>query len=193
MNESLLILADGLPQNTENIQTIGLQDVDFLKLFKASQSADRPFTYLYIQKNIDKVFKPMLDKIKVIKAAGGLVKNGDGEYLFIFRLGKWDLPKGKIEEDEKTKIAAKREVEEECGIKVDYLGPKLCNTYHMYSFRGKPVVKQTTWYEMGVNRIPKLIPQKEEDIENAEWLENSQLEKVRANTYPLILDIIKTL
>jgi 8-oxo-dGTP pyrophosphatase MutT (NUDIX family) len=33
---------------------------------------------------------------KIIEAAGGVVKNGRGEILFIFRRGKWDLPKGKI-------------------------------------------------------------------------------------------------
>jgi len=37
-----------------------------------------------------------LSLFKIIEAAGGFVKNQRGEYLFIFRRGKWDLPKGKI-------------------------------------------------------------------------------------------------
>lgn len=193
MNESLLILADYLPENLSNIQTIGLQEIDLEKLFKSTQNLVNPVTYLYIQKNIDKFFKTLMDKIRVIKAAGGLVKNGDGNYLFIFRLGRWDLPKGKLEENEKTKIAAKREVEEECGIKVDYLGQKLCNTYHTYYMRGRFVLKQTSWYEMGVNKCPSLTPQTEEDIEAAEWLSPSGLTKVRSNTYPLILDVLQSI
>lgn len=191
MNESLLILADQLPTNTHNIQTIGLQEIDLEKLFKSTQNLENPVTFLYIQKNIEKLFKALLDKTRIIKAAGGLVKNGHGEYLFIFRLGKWDLPKGKVEDDEKTKIAARREVEEECGVTVDYLGPKLCNTYHTYYMRGRFVLKQTSWYEMGVNKSPLLTPQTDEDIEAAEWLSPSRLAKVRANTYPLILDVLQ--
>ena len=50
---------------------------------------------------------------KSIHAAGGLVRNIKGQYLFIFRNGKWDLPKGKIEKGEGIKSAAIREVEEE--------------------------------------------------------------------------------
>ncbi|MGJ1204400.1 NUDIX hydrolase [Sphingobacterium lactis] len=174
----------------ENIQTIGLQDIDLEKLFTDSnQSTDR-IVYLYIHPDIRKVFKKILSTTKIIKAAGGLVKNGNGEYLFIHRLGKWDLPKGKVEEGEKMKEAALREVEEECGIKIDYLGKKLAATYHTYYMRNRFVLKQTKWYEMGVNKIPKLTPQLEEDIDKAEWLKASELKKVKDNTYPLILEIV---
>ena len=34
---------------------------------------------------------------KLIQAAGGIVSNSKGEKLFIYRLDKWDLPKGKAE------------------------------------------------------------------------------------------------
>src|SRR5690606_27486008 len=123
MNESQLILADFLPKKLTSVQTIGLQDIDLEKLFNASKSkATKQITYLYIHPDIEKVFKSLLQKSTIIKAAGGVVKNGEGQYLFIHRLGKWDLPKGKVENNEKMRDAALREVEEECGIKVDYLG-----------------------------------------------------------------------
>ena len=35
-----------------------------------------------------------------LHAAGGLVKNKNNEYLLIFRRGKWDLPKGKLDKNE---------------------------------------------------------------------------------------------
>ena len=61
------------------------------------------------------VFDLYFSDHKLIEAAGGVVKNPADELLFILRLGKWDLPKGKIEKGEKIKEAALREVEEECG------------------------------------------------------------------------------
>src|SRR5690606_2227291 len=138
-----------------------------------------------------KIFKNILSSVPSIKAAGGLVKNGKGEYLFIHRLGKWDLPKGKVEENEKMREAALREVEEECGIKVDYLGKKIATTYHTYYMRGKFVLKQTQWYEMGVNKQPLLTPQQEEDITEAIWLDAKDLKKIKENTYPLIEEILE--
>ena len=60
-------------------------------------------------KEFNSIFKP-------IDAAGGLVENNHNEILMIFRKGKWDLPKGKVELKEKIISAAKREVEEETGI-----------------------------------------------------------------------------
>ncbi len=193
MNQSLLILADFAPHIKENVQTIGLQDIDLEKLFVESSQKPEKTIYLYIQPNIEKVFKTIFSANKVIKAAGGLVRNGHGQYLFIHRLGKWDLPKGKVEEGEKMKEAALREVEEECGIKIDYLGKKIKSTFHTYYMRNKFVLKQTKWYEMGVNKCPKLTPQLEEDIDQAEWLDGSDIKKVKDNTYPLILDIINHL
>jgi|SRR5690606_4340074 len=193
MNQSLLILADFTPHIKENVQTIGLQDIDLEKLFNESAHSTDKTVYLYIHPNIRKVFKKILSTTRIVKAAGGLVTNGNGEYLFIHRLGKWDLPKGKVEEGEKMKDAALREVEEECGIEVDYLGKKLATTYHTYYMRNKFVLKQTKWYQMGVNKIPKLTPQLEEDIDQAEWLKASELKKVKENTYPLIMEIVETI
>ena len=193
MNQSLLILADFTPHIKEKAQTIGLQDIDLEKLFTDSAHTSEKTVYLYIHPNIRKVFKKILSTTKIIKAAGGVVTNGNGEYLFIHRLGKWDLPKGKVEEGERMKEAALREVEEECGIQIDYLGKKVATTYHTYYMRNKFVLKQTKWYQMGVNKIPKLTPQLEEDIDQAEWLKTSQLKKVKENTYPLILEILATI
>ncbi|ULT24019.1 hypothetical protein KUH03_33755 [Sphingobacterium sp. E70] len=44
---------------------------------------------------------------------------------------------------------------------------------------------------MGVNKVPKLIPQTAEDITKAEWRPVDQFDEVRANTYPIIENIIK--
>ena len=61
-------------------------------------------------------FSDFQKHFKIIEAAGGIVSNNKQEKLFIYRLDKWDLPKGKIEKGEAIKTAALREIEEECGI-----------------------------------------------------------------------------
>lgn len=191
MNQSVLILADFVPTGVKNPQTIDVQDIELEKLFKLSEQNDIPKSFLYIHKDCELVFHKLKENNKIIKAAGGLVKNGEGDYLFIFRLGKWDLPKGKVESHEKMKEAAVREVEEECGLKIDYLGKKIQTSYHTYYLRnGEFVLKQTNWYEMGVNKIPKLIPQTEEDITQAEWLDIHSIKQVKQNTYPIIANIL---
>ena len=53
---------------------------------------------------------------KKVVAAGGLVTNDKNELLTMFRRGKWDLPKGKLDEEETIEACALREVREETGI-----------------------------------------------------------------------------
>src|SRR5579859_4581705 len=62
-------------------------------------------------------------KFKVVKAAGGLVRKKD-KVLMIYRMKKWDLPKGKKESNEKYRDTAVREVGEECNIEVK-IGKKI--------------------------------------------------------------------
>jgi ADP-ribose pyrophosphatase YjhB (NUDIX family) len=190
MNQSALVLADFEPISTSNTQVIDYEDIDINKLYKHSQKLSQAQVYWCRVSDPIHSFEQLIQPLKLIRAAGGLVKNGKGEYLFIYRLGKWDLPKGKIDEGEKTKAAAQREVEEECGINVDYLGPKLLSTYHLYTLKNDVVIKKTTWYEMGVNKTPKLKPQLEEDITRAEWRSSAELNDIRGNTYPLIHDLL---
>ena len=52
-----------------------------------------------------------------IYAAGGIVYNNSQQILMIFRNNFWDLPKGKLELNEKIEDCAIREVEEETGVK----------------------------------------------------------------------------
>lgn len=192
MNQSALVLAAHPPENVKNIQSIEHQHLDVEKLFKLSKANKSVITY-FVQTNDPRdCFNLIKKKFKVIKAAGGLVKNGMGDYLFIYRLGKWDLPKGKVDPGESMKKAAVREIAEECGVKIDYLGQKLVTSYHTYQLKGELVLKKTNWYEMGVNKVPKLKPQFEEDITEAAWLPQTKFEKVRKNTYPSIAEVLDT-
>ncbi|PCH77410.1 MAG: NUDIX hydrolase [Flavobacteriaceae bacterium] len=102
---------------------------------------------------------------KIERAAGGVVFNKKEEVLFIYRFGKWDLPKGHIEKGEGKKEAAIREVEEECGISALEIVKKLPTTYHMFERNGQMVLKITHWYQMFSSDQGPLVGQEEEGIE----------------------------
>ena len=90
-----------------------------------------------------------------IIAAGGLVTNPQGQILWIFRRGFWDLPKGKLDEGETIQTCAVREVEEETGIKNIRLHELLKFTNHTYfdTHLNQEVVKRTYWFHMTTHLI----------------------------------------
>lgn len=127
----------------------------------------------------------------VIEASGGVVVNEMDEILFIFRRGHWDLPKGKIEKGEKKKQAAVREVEEETGVSHLALHDKLCVTKHVYrSKSGKRIIKKSHWYNMSTLKAD-LIPQTEEDIEEAVWMTLEEFNAQPRVVYSSIKDVLR--
>lgn len=120
-----------------------------------------------------------------VPAAGGLVYNPVGELLMIHRLGRWDLPKGKVEEGEDTQQAAIREVSEECGLPEASLrlqgAPRY--TYHLYWRGGKLHFKTTYWYPMSCAEKGALQPQIEEDIEEVCWCTPAAVRQHREDSY----------
>lgn len=140
--------------------------------------------------NPKQVFEALFADYTIIEAAGGLVFNSKGAFLVIRRLGKWDLPKGKIEKGESIEDAAVREVEEECGISGVFIEKQLIETYHTYEIKGTPILKRTYWFEMYYKGDEQLVPQTEEDITEVKWLDWSQKETIFSNTYENIKDVI---
>lgn len=148
-----------------------------------------PKTYL-IGKSAKGLFEIFKTRCKYIKAAGGRVKNAEGKTLLIFRSGKWDLPKGKIEKGEEPPEAAIREVEEECGISGLKIVRSLEPTYHTYIHKEKIVLKKTYWFEMSCSDTSKLIPQTEEGITEVKWADETELHEAMQNTFQSILDVV---
>ncbi|OFY98745.1 MAG: hypothetical protein A3K10_01610 [Bacteroidetes bacterium RIFCSPLOWO2_12_FULL_31_6] len=142
-------------------------------------------------KNASLIWKDFYSRYKLIKAAGGIVKNEKNEILFIFRRGKWDLPKGKLEKNETIKECAIREVEEECGISGLKILKELPSTYHTYFIKEKPIIKRSYWFAMTVNGNQKLVPQTEEDITDIKWIKPNGLKKVLRNTYSSIEEVLR--
>jgi ADP-ribose pyrophosphatase YjhB (NUDIX family) len=139
----------------------------------------------------EKVFKQLLERCKIIEAAGGRVKNDKGGLLMIFRNDKWDLPKGKIEKGESPEAAAVREVEEECGIEKLTIVRPLSPTYHTYRHKEEIVLKKTYWYEMRCADNRKLTPQVEEGISEVKWMGEKEVERALENTFHSIVDVIE--
>lgn len=134
-------------------------------------------------------FKKFCDEFKIIEAGGGLIRNDNGQYLFIFRHDKWDLPKGKLNKKEKSEIAAVRECEEECGLKKITLKDFLMHTHHVYPYKGHWAIKKTWWYNMESNETD-LVPQLEESITKVEWKGKEDMPVVLKNTYSNIKDVL---
>jgi 8-oxo-dGTP pyrophosphatase MutT (NUDIX family) len=145
---------------------------------------------LVYSQDTDVAFNQLSSRFKIIHAAGGLVKNNSGQYLFIFRRGKWDLPKGKMDEGESTAQTAQREVKEECGLKNLRIISPLPDTFHHYSEKGKNILKRTHWFLMSTEETEVRV-EKEEDIEDFVWLEKEKiLSHISSNTFPNILELI---
>lgn len=142
--------------------------------------------------NPEEAFQQFSDEFTLIKAAGGVVKNKEDKLLVIYRLEKWDLPKGKLEKGEKIEEAAVREVEEECAVKGLQITKALNDTFHIYHIKENPILKQTYWFEMQTDFDGELIPQTEEGIEQVKWVDKKELESlVLKNTYASIADFLR--
>lgn len=133
-----------------------------------------------------------MEKTKII-AGGGLVLNEAGELLLIFRRGKWDLPKGKLDEGESIEDCAVREVMEETGITGITLGKLIGISYHEYfdTFINQDVIKETHWFAMQAGGAQNLVPQTEEDILEIRWVKGEALADCLENSYDTVIDIIK--
>lgn len=165
---------------------------ELLKVTLENFSKDESIKNLYIiSADKELAFKKFSELYEVIEAAGGLVKRENNKFLAIFRRGKWDLPKGKLEKDEIPEQGAVREVKEECGIAEIQLLNHITNTYHTYNLNHQTILKKTYWYEMFYSGHGELKPQTEEDITDAKWLDYSDLPMLINNTFPSIIDVLK--
>ena len=143
-----------------------------------------------IYKNLNAGWTKFQKVFKIIEAAGGVVSNKNDERLFIHRLGKWDLPKGKMEAGESPEEAAIREVEEECGLRDLEIISNLPNTYHMYKLGSDTILKRTYWFKMRANGKIDIQPQTEEGITEVAWISENELDRVRENTYKSLIELV---
>jgi len=140
----------------------------------------------------EETFREVFSGLVRIEAGGGLVTNENGDYLLIFRNGKWDLPKGKQEEGEEISVTAVREVAEECGISGIQISNHICNTYHTFHRNGQFYLKCTYWYKMiYIGDCSAVKPQFEENIEQVLWVPENELQDYLHDTYPSIKEVFE--
>ncbi|MFK8008722.1 MAG: NUDIX domain-containing protein [Saprospiraceae bacterium] len=141
--------------------------------------------------DLEKMWDHFHSIYKIIEASGGVVKNEKEEVLMIYRLGFWDLPKGKIEKGETRKEAAIREVQEETGLQNVDLQDFIHTTYHTYlSKKGKRILKVSYWFTMNTTESD-LIPQEEEGIEQAVFTDLTSFFSQPRKIYGNILDVLE--
>jgi ADP-ribose pyrophosphatase YjhB (NUDIX family) len=128
-----------------------------------------------------------------VSAAGGVMVS-ESHLLFIFRNGKWDLPKGKAGKGERPEETAIREVKEETGIQADKIVKRLPSTFHLYLSphhqKEQWILKETNWFEMSCEGKPAGNPQHEEGITMLKWVAKTNLNEILSNTYENLKQII---
>ena len=181
VNDKPFFLTNEIAKETD-FQLFLLESVDIeqviIKMFQ--NKIQKAYLYYPDEKEI---LNKVKEKIPVCKAGGGFVFNKKGEVLFIFRNGKWDLPKGGIEKGEEIEQTAIREVEEETGVVNLVISHKLQKTYHIFKRNGKYKLKITHWFEMHTDFEGTLIPQDNEGIEKVAWLNPEQVKEALKNSY----------
>jgi len=181
VNDKPLFLTNTIAKETD-FQLFLLESIDIEQLIIKIFQNKVQKAYLY-HPDEKIILKMMKEKIPVCKAGGGLVYNKEGHVLFIFRNGKWDLPKGGMEKNEKITATAIREVEEETGVGDLSISCDLQKTYHVFKRNGKYKLKITQWYEMQSTFEGPTIPQTKEGIEKAVWLNPEQIKEALNNSY----------
>lgn len=194
VNDRSLFLTNEVQKETD-FQIFLLESIDIKKLIVKMYQNKIQNAFLY-HPDEKLIMKTLKAKIPVVKAGGGLVYNTKGEILFIYRNGKWDLPKGGTEKNETMEETAMREVEEETSVSGLTISKKLQKTYHIFKRNGRYKLKQTYWYEMNSNFDGTPEGQAEEGIEKVEWIHPKDVQKVLENSYEnikLLFDDLKVL
>ena len=102
-----------------------------------------------------------------VLAAGGVVVRDDGRVAVIHRprYDDWSLPKGKLDPGESFEDAARREVEEETGVRARIVGELDPARYVDNKGRDKLV----RWYRMEVDGAPgDFVPN--DEVDELRWL-----------------------
>ena len=157
---------------------------------KVSKKATKPLKILLLG-DPDKILKKVILEFKYIIAAGGIVENEKGKILLMKRLGKWDLPKGKLDKGESIEECALREIEEETGAADLSVKSSFAETYHTYYRNEKWIIKHTHWYIVNCEDGSKLSPQEDEDIEQVAWVDFDTIDVLKIDTYPAIRRLLK--
>ena len=188
LNDRTVTIGQDIKLTENRLNEIIIDFTDKSALVKAYKRFYRDLNCVNFKINTSNNFSEACDTFnslfKRIGAAGGIVRNEKNDYLFIKRLGFWDLPKGKLHKNEPAQTGALREVTEETGITGLNITKQLPSTFHIYSDRhGPDILKETYWFEMMCPQAQNLVPQVEEDITEVKWFSENEVDIPMQNTY----------
>ena len=172
-----------------NVVFINNEKVDGKNLLQ-KLNEENTIAAIVLGNNFTAVKKDFFAEFEIIEASGGIVQNENKELLFIYRRGKWDLPKGKLEVGESIETCAEREIEEETGVKELSLKRKIGETYHIYTLDGKNILKVSHWFYFTCASTQNIIAQTEEDIAEVKWIPTQRIKEPMANTFKNIKEIM---
>lgn len=193
-NDSYVLLSSQAGQSNKNFAKVFVSEKETQEFFRNPAPLFDGITnvdVLVVTQQPLELISVLMQSTQLVVAGGGIVWNEHDELLMIYRRGKWDLPKGKIELREKIIEGAEREVEEETGVEIESVKPEAILTYHAYKLKGNNCLKETSWFEMKAKpNQKKPVAQTEEDIEEVRWVKRSDLKNYFDECYPLIRDLI---
>ncbi len=178
------------PENSSWIELPLNSDTNINLLLMDIYNAEKSSAFFIRVDSIAATLGKIRRSMTTVVAAGGLVWNGDGRLLMIFRRGKWDLPKGKLDPGEDLESAALREVSEETGVKGLSLNGKQTVMFYVFKDHNKLFLKEIHWYKMLCNDDSPLIPQAKEDITEAVWASGHDIDENMKNTYSSIKELL---
>jgi 8-oxo-dGTP pyrophosphatase MutT (NUDIX family) len=182
VNDKPIFVTDS-PQNKKNFVFFDFSEYNLKQVLLSVENPEVKGVQLY-SKNIKEDWKAFQKEFVIVEAAGGKVVNAQNQTLFIYRYGKWDLPKGHIEIGEDKKSAAIREVEEECGVAHLNIEKKLETTFHIFqNKKGALCLKVVYWFLMRTSFSGTLKPQLEEGITRVQFFDHNELSPILQKTY----------
>ena len=189
--DAKVVIATSLPANCG--AWLGVDDYLSVSRAKVIKKVETDKFVTILSPDPEQTFEALAEQFIRARAAGGVVTNSRGELLMIHLRGRWDLPKGHIEEGEASSEAALREVKEETGVDAEIVGSMpLRTTLHAYDTYGRWELKSTDWWQMRA-LSERLVAQAEEGIKGVEWCGGEELVERINRSYPTIKEVVATL
>lgn len=187
--DSELLITRDMP--SERYYVLDVEACDSFSQAKIVKKVESSKYVAIVTDNPESAFERLKAEFKWVEASGGVVTNVSGDLLMIRLRGRWDLPKGHVEQGESSRVTAQREVEEETGIRAEVVGDApLAYSYHTYNTYGEWELKRTAWWAMrSEGGEPKA--QSEEGIAAVEWCERATLGERLKTTYPTIKRLVE--
>lgn len=192
-----LFLVDKIDKKLEDYlhrpDTIYIDDLNAAAVKTMLHELEQPQFYrgVFLHQNVPALLNAFKEQLNLIVAAGGLVYTEDNNVLLIHRLGHWDLPKGKLDDDESLEECALREIEEETGAKDLTIQQPLLTTYHTYHHSGKANLKESHWFLIKAAEKTTLTPQTTEDIAQSIWVPLTEIQPYVDGAYPSVAEVLK--